>query len=186
MSTITDAHGTKHTNIHGIQSVIMEHFHTLFWSSNPSPHVIDETLSVLEPKVSSEMNDALLLPFTSNEVHRAFQQMYSYKSPGPNDMSPIFFSTIRAYFRPRRGILQGDLLSPYLFLFYVEVFSRMVHHEEARGVLQGVAVSRNGPKVSHLLFADDTLNVIQAKREALLCIQGLLQLFEGASGLAIN
>ncbi|KAL0439452.1 UNVERIFIED_CONTAM: putative mitochondrial protein [Sesamum latifolium] len=92
------------------------------------------------------------------------------------------------HIRPKRGIRQGDPLSPYLFLFCAEVFSRMIQYEESRGTLKGVAVRRNGPRISHLFLhdADDTLLFVQAIEEALLCIRGVLEQFEAASGLAIN
>ncbi|KAL0437725.1 UNVERIFIED_CONTAM: hypothetical protein Sradi_0480400 [Sesamum radiatum] len=65
-----------------IQRVITQHFDSLFRSSNPSTHVINEVLNTVTLMVSSEMNDMLLLPFTPDEVKRALHQMYPYKSPG--------------------------------------------------------------------------------------------------------
>ncbi|KAL0434977.1 UNVERIFIED_CONTAM: putative mitochondrial protein, partial [Sesamum radiatum] len=46
------------------------------------------------------------------------------------------------FLRPKRGLRQGDPLSPYLFLICVKVFSHLVQQEEARGVLQWLVVSR--------------------------------------------
>ncbi|KAL0293284.1 UNVERIFIED_CONTAM: hypothetical protein Sradi_6946300 [Sesamum radiatum] len=62
----------------------------------------------------------------------------------------------------------------------------MIQYEENRGTLKGVVVSRNDPRISHLLFADDTWLFVQATKEALLCIHGVLEQFDAASGLAIN
>ncbi|KAL0402305.1 UNVERIFIED_CONTAM: hypothetical protein Slati_4260400 [Sesamum latifolium] len=62
----------------------------------------------------------------------------------------------------------------------------MIQHDETNSALRGVAVSRNGPRVSHLLFADDTLLFVQDTKEALLCVKNVLQLFEVAFGLAVN
>ncbi|KAL2244050.1 UNVERIFIED_CONTAM: hypothetical protein Sindi_0523000, partial [Sesamum indicum] len=66
------------------------------------------------------------------------------------------------------------------------VFSHPVQVEESIGVLQGVAISKNDPRVSHLLFVDDTLIFAQATEDKILCIKGLLQRFEEVFGLAMN
>ncbi|KAL0427401.1 UNVERIFIED_CONTAM: hypothetical protein Slati_2914900 [Sesamum latifolium] len=67
-----------------------------------------------------------------------------------------------------------------------EAFSGMIRKAERAGMIQGIAVSRMAPLVSHLLFADDNLIFCQATEEALLCIKDILLSFEQASGLKIN
>ncbi|KAL0448468.1 UNVERIFIED_CONTAM: putative mitochondrial protein [Sesamum latifolium] len=90
------------------------------------------------------------------------------------------------FLRPERGLRQGDLLSPYLFLLCAEAFSGMIRKPEEVGSIRGIAVSCSTPPISHLLFADDTLIFSEASTEALMCIRTLLSLFENASGLKIN
>lgn len=51
-------------------------------------------------------------------------------------------------FNPTRGLRQGDPLFPYLFLLVSEVLSRSVTYAN---------LSRSGPLISHILFADDSL-----------------------------
>ncbi|KAL0447658.1 UNVERIFIED_CONTAM: putative mitochondrial protein [Sesamum latifolium] len=87
---------------------------------------------------------------------------------------------------PERGLRQGDPLSPYLFLLCAEVLSGMLCRAEHMGLIQGVAVSRSAPRVSHLLFVDDTLIFCSATTEAMTCIQQILLDFERALGLKIN
>ncbi|KAK4395725.1 hypothetical protein Sango_1726800 [Sesamum angolense] len=43
-----------------------------------------------------------------------------------------------------------------LYLFFVEAFSALIHIVEGDSQGQGVAISRLAPRVSHLLFVDDT------------------------------
>ncbi|KAL0417113.1 UNVERIFIED_CONTAM: putative mitochondrial protein [Sesamum latifolium] len=90
------------------------------------------------------------------------------------------------YSHPERGFRQGDPLSPYLFLFCTEILSHLLVQEESRGELQGVAISRQGPRVSHLLFVDDTLIFCQASDGAMQCVRRVLKVFEAASGMVVN
>ncbi|KAL0444502.1 UNVERIFIED_CONTAM: hypothetical protein Slati_2172900 [Sesamum latifolium] len=56
----------------------------------------------------------------------------------------------------------------------------------SQGELRGMVVSQQGPQVSHLLFADDTLVFCQATQEALQRVGRILREFEAASGLMVN
>ncbi|KAL0427274.1 UNVERIFIED_CONTAM: putative mitochondrial protein [Sesamum latifolium] len=271
---------------------------------------MEEVIATVSPRVTEEMNEVLLQPFSLEEVKCALDQMYPYKSPGPDGMSPVFYQkfwhiigldvsgcvlaflnhdtythfnsthivlipkcenpvlvtdfrpislcnviyklaskTIAnrikpllndiisesqsafvpghhitdnvlvafelnhflahkrwgsvghialkldiimlegepfGFIRPERGLRQGDPLSPYLFIFCAEAFSCMVQQEEREGGIQGVAVCRRAPRVSHLLFADDTLLFCQATGEAMERIKLILEKYEQASGLKIN
>ena len=59
--------------------------------------------------------------------------------------------------KPSRGLRQGDPLSPYLFLFCAEGLNAILRKAALNGEIQGFSVSRNGPKITHLFFADDCL-----------------------------
>ncbi|KAK4389518.1 hypothetical protein Sango_2288800 [Sesamum angolense] len=76
--------------------------------------------------------------------------------------------------------------SPYLFMCCVEVFSSLIREEEGRGVIQGVPTSKRGPRVTHLLFVDNTLIFCQASRDALSSIREVLHPFEVLSRLMIT
>ncbi len=59
------------------------------------------------------------------------------------------------FFQSLRGIQQGDLLSPMLFIIIMEALSRMIENAIGAGMLSGFAVSRNVQDpllISHLLF----------------------------------
>ena len=75
------------------------------------------------------------------------------------------------FFDSSRGLRQGDLLSPMLFLVMMEVFSRMVKRMEGAGLLSGFRVDGRrgrGECVSHLLFTDDTVLFYEAAVEQIL------------------
>ncbi|KAL0413946.1 UNVERIFIED_CONTAM: putative mitochondrial protein [Sesamum radiatum] len=87
------------------------------------------------------------------------------------------------YLHSQRGLRQGDPLSQYLFLFCAEAFSHLITRAKNNGDLCGVAISRHGPWVSHLLFADDTLIFCQTTQVAMQKMGRILREFEVASGL---
>ena len=63
---------------------------------------------------------------------------------------------------PSRGICQGDPLSPYLFLLCAEGFTALLKKAELEGRIKGVSIYRGSPKVTNLMFADDSLLFCQA------------------------
>ncbi|KAL0291509.1 UNVERIFIED_CONTAM: putative mitochondrial protein [Sesamum calycinum] len=87
---------------------------------------------------------------------------------------------------PRRGLRQGDPLSPYLFLLCTESFSSLLQKAEMDGRIRGVSICRNAPYISHLLFADDTLIFSQASSDSARHIKEILEIYRMASGQEIN
>ncbi|XP_057793280.1 uncharacterized protein LOC131009894 [Salvia miltiorrhiza] len=87
---------------------------------------------------------------------------------------------------PGRGLRQGDPLSPYLFILCAEGLSAMINYEMARGSLHGIQISRGGPAVSHLMFADDSIFFCRASAEECLNLKRVLCDYEKASGQGIN
>jgi len=51
-------------------------------------------------------------------------------------------------FKPKRGLRQGDLLAPSLFLIVAEGLAGLVREATRIGVLEGVRVGHNGVEVS--------------------------------------
>lgn len=58
---------------------------------------------------------------------------------------------------PKRGLRQGDSLSPYLFIICVEGLSILIQDAERKGLQHGFGVGRGAPYISHLLFTDDAI-----------------------------
>ena len=90
------------------------------------------------------------------------------------------------YIKPSQGLRQGDPLSPYLFLLCAKGFHSLIEKEKTAGTLQGVSISRGGPKISHLFFADDSLLFCKATTSDVTRIQDILSQYEKASGQLIN
>lgn len=87
---------------------------------------------------------------------------------------------------PERGLRQGDPLSPYLFLICAEGFSAMLHEAERNGRLKGIKNCNNAPSVSYLLFADDSLLLIEADRNSVQEVNRILSNCEACSSQVIN
>ena len=85
-----------------------------------------------------------------------------------------------------RGLRQGDSLSPYLSLLVTEGLHALFEQAEGIGDIKGVSLCPAGPKVSHLLFADDVLVFYRATVSECVKIQSLLYQYEQASGQSIN
>ncbi|KAL9688405.1 hypothetical protein QQ045_032826 [Rhodiola kirilowii] len=89
-------------------------------------------------------------------------------------------------FPMQRGLRQGDLLSPFLFLLAAEGLSRILDKVAGEGMLNGVEWIKGGDKMTHLQFADDTVLFCQANEEEVQRLKLILYGFEGCSGLKIN
>ena len=87
---------------------------------------------------------------------------------------------------PTRGLRQGDPISPYLFLLCTEGLSAMLKKEERAGKIKGVAACRGAPRVSHLLFVDDSIVFCKASMEECDRLIKVLEEYEGDSGQKLN
>ena len=88
--------------------------------------------------------------------------------------------------KPSRGIRQGDPLSPYLFLLCSEGLHRMTKNAADNGDIQGVSICPNGPKLTHLFFADDSLLFCRATTQECQKVLEILSSYERASGQKLN
>ena len=90
------------------------------------------------------------------------------------------------HIKASRGLRQGDLLSPYLFLMCTEGLHGLINKAVSSGDIKGVSICRNGPKLTHLLFADDSLIFCRAKEDECLKLLEILAAYERASGQKLN
>ncbi|KAA3465639.1 reverse transcriptase [Gossypium australe] len=89
-------------------------------------------------------------------------------------------------FQPSRGFRQGDPLSPFLFLICSEGLSSLMRMARRNGLIKGIKASRQGPAVSHLLFADDCIIFGEASHIGAKIMKGVLQDYETCSGQCVN
>ena len=87
----------------------------------------------------------------------------------------------KGHIEPTRGIRQGDSLSSYLFLLCSEGLHRLIQTATNNGEIKGVSLRRNGPKLTHLLFADDSLLFYRATRSECQKVLEILSTYEKLS-----
>lgn len=90
------------------------------------------------------------------------------------------------WIKPERGIRQGDPMSPYMFVLCIERLSHLIKEEAKRGNWKGIKLSRYGPELTHLLFADDMVLFADATEEQMRAMKSCLDRFEAVSGQRIN
>jgi hypothetical protein len=87
---------------------------------------------------------------------------------------------------PTRGLRQGDPLSPYMFLFVAECFSKILVRAIQNHDLKEFKISRTAPGISHLMFADDCILFFQANGSQARVIKSALATFEKGSGQLLS
>lgn len=89
------------------------------------------------------------------------------------------------FFPSKRGVRQGDPMSPYLFVLCMEYFTRMV-----RGLSLNPSFNFH-PKckdlnLTHVMFADDMMLLCKADKQSPLLLKECFDSFAAVSGLSIN
>lgn len=87
---------------------------------------------------------------------------------------------------PKRGLRQGDPISPYLFLICVEGLSKLITVAANNNEIKGWKVCSNAPALTHLLFTDDSFLFFRASTEEAIKVKAVLNEYEAWSGQAVN
>lgn len=93
--------------------------------------------------------------------------------------------TVNGYFKGKRGLRQGDPLSPYLFVIAMNYLSLMLNKAAEENKINYHSKC-NAMKLTHLSFADDLLIFIDGSISSVQNVLQVLKDFEHRSGLAVS
>jgi hypothetical protein len=90
------------------------------------------------------------------------------------------------YFRTKKGLRQGDPLSPMLFNIMADMLAIMIERAKIDGQFEGVIPHLVDGGLSIVQYADDTILFMEHDLEKAKNLKLILSAFEQLSGLKIN
>ena len=87
---------------------------------------------------------------------------------------------------PSKGIRQGDLISPYLFILCMDYLGQLIEEKCSGNLWHPVKASQSGPAFSHLFFADDLILFAKADGVNSAAIRDVLDTFCSISGQTVS
>ena len=89
-------------------------------------------------------------------------------------------------FSSKRGLRQGDLLSPFLFIIVMEGLHITLRDGLSENMFRGACIGSPSIRLSHLFYADDVIIISEWNQNDMDNIIRILNVFYLASGLKIN
>ncbi|CAH8280760.1 unnamed protein product, partial [Arabidopsis lyrata] len=92
---------------------------------------------------------------------------------------------LAGFFAGKKGLRQGDPLSPYLFIMVMQALSKLLENAADRGQIE-LHPKCLTPRITYLLFADDLLVFSNGSRVSLAGVAEVMTTFKEISGLDMN
>src|ERR1044071_6925654 len=89
------------------------------------------------------------------------------------------------HFQGKRGLRQGDPLSPLLFVICMEVLTRLIKKDTSSREFSYHQFCES-TRLTHLMFADDIVLFCKGEIKSIKVLLGCLTKFQGMSGLSVN
>lgn len=80
-------------------------------------------------------------------------------------------------FTPTVGLRQGTLLCPYLFVIAIGCLRRCILGATQNNSWKSIKFGRDGPSVSHMMFIDDIILIVEAFIDQTTTINDILTTF---------
>jgi hypothetical protein len=90
------------------------------------------------------------------------------------------------HFQCKRGVRQGDPLSPLLFVLVADLLQCIINKGHQDGLFELPIPSYESDQYPMIQYADDTLLIIKASQRELFTFKGLLESFSTSTRLRVN
>jgi hypothetical protein len=97
-------------------------------------------------------------------------------------LSVLVNGKMAGFFSCKRGVRQGDPLSPLLFCLAEDVLSRRISKALLDGDLCPISLCRNVQIPTHVLYADDIMVFCKGSKKNLRCLMRIFELYGQVSG----
>ena len=90
------------------------------------------------------------------------------------------------WFKPSKGIRQGDSISPYLFVLYLKRIGHIIQDVVENGRWKPICLPQNDLGLSHLFFANDLILFPNVFVDQMKTVMECLEVFCDLSGQKVN
>uniref|UniRef100_I1P400 Reverse transcriptase domain-containing protein n=1 Tax=Oryza glaberrima TaxID=4538 RepID=I1P400_ORYGL len=119
-------------------------------------------------------------------LHETLHELHKKKKNGGRSVAVKVNDEIGSYFQTRKGLRQGDPLSPILFKLVANMLAILIQRAKDQGRFKGVVPHLVDNGLSILQYADDTILFMDHDLDEARDLKLVLSAFEKLSGLKIN
>ncbi|KAG8099935.1 hypothetical protein GUJ93_ZPchr0013g37985 [Zizania palustris] len=90
------------------------------------------------------------------------------------------------FFQCKRGVRQGDPLSPLLFVLTIDLLQHIINRAAHMGIIQAPKCHPPDMDFPIIQYVDDTISFLQADQKNTFLLRGLINTFSQSNGLKVN
>ncbi|XP_071695235.1 uncharacterized protein [Rutidosis leptorrhynchoides] len=167
-----------------VPEVFMSHY-KMFLGNDHNSNKLQLDPSLFTSKISDEMAANMVRPVSNDEIKEAIFGIGDDKASGPDGYSSTFFKKAWSIVgeEGKRGLRQGDPMSPYLFNMVMEVLTLLLKRNISVADDFRFHPKCESQQIVNLFFADDLFIFSHASVGSVKVIVDALNEFKKCSGL---